>query len=275
MFASSLSSLASTILRGARHRARSWLPAGPTEAELPHEWRAWLNEHVQLRTRLPEALRSQHETLVMKFLAEKPFIGCAGLEVTEQMRVVIAGYACLLVLSRGMRAYSHVREILVYPGAFVARRTSTGAGGLVHEHMQVLRGESSSLGQVVLSWEDVLTPTGFGHNLVIHEFAHQLDQAKGAANGAPFTFASKPQRQRWAKVMSREFEQHQRNASFGEQTLLSHYGATSPAEFFAVCSEVFFELPRAMRYVHPALYKELNQYYRLSPADWFASTPLS
>jgi Mlc titration factor MtfA (ptsG expression regulator) len=244
------------------------------ETEFPHDWRTWLNEHVQLRTRLPDVLRLRHETLVLKFLADKPFIGCAGLEISEQMRVVIAGYACLLVLARGMRAYSHVREILVYPGAFVARRTNTGADGLVHQHMQVLRGESSSLGQVVLSWDDVLTPAGFGHNLVVHEFAHQLDQAKGAANGAPFTFASKPQRQQWANVMRREFEQHQRNASFGEQTLLSHYGATSPAEFFAVCSEVFFELPQAMRYVHPALYKELSQYYRLWPADWFGPGPL-
>lgn len=262
MSASSLSSFASSILRGVRRRAA---------IEFPPEWRAWLDEHVQLRARLPAPLQLRHEKLVLDFVARKPFIGCAGLEVTEQMRVVVAGYACLLVLARGMHAYSHVREILLYPGQFAAHRAGMGADGLVHEHVQVLHGESSSLGQVVLSWADVLEPLGFGHNLVVHEFAHQLDQAKGVANGAPFTSAGKPQRERWASVMLREFERHRRNASLGEQTLLSHYGASSPAEFFAVCSEVFFELPQAMRYVHPALYGELSRYYGLEPADWFGA----
>lgn len=265
----SLSLFASSLLHSAGHRARAWLGAGSAETVFPPAWRTWLEEHVPLSARLPQALRLRHEALVLQFVARKPFIGCAGLEVNEQMRVVIAGTACLLVLAKGMSAYAHVREVLVYPGGFVARRASQGADGLVHEHQQVLLGESSSFGQVVLSWADVLGPAGWGHNLVVHEFAHQLDQAKGAANGAPFTFAAKPQRERWADVMSREFAQHQRNAAAGEQTLLSHYGATSPAEFFAVCSEVFFELPQAMRYVHPALYQELSQYYRLSPADWF------
>jgi Mlc titration factor MtfA (ptsG expression regulator) len=184
------------------------------------------------------------------------------------MRVVVAGHACLLVLARGMSAYSHVREILVYPGEFIARRNNTRAEGVVHEHAQVLRGESSSLGQVVLSWADVLAPAGSGHNLVVHEFAHQLDQAKGAANGAPFTYARASQRQRWAEVMRREFDQHQRHTHWGEPTLLSPYGATSPAEFFAVCSEVFFEQPQAMASIHPALYAELSGYYRLDPARW-------
>jgi Mlc titration factor MtfA (ptsG expression regulator) len=271
MFASSLSSFASSLLQGAGQRARSWLPLGCPETEFPEEWRAWMRAQVPLCAVLPQELRHSHEDLVLKFLARKPFIGCAGLEVTDEMRVVIAGHACLLVLGRGLSAYAQLREILLYPGEFVARRRQVGSDGVVHEHAQVLRGESSSLGQVVLSWADVLAPAGPGHNVVVHEFAHQLDQAKGGANGAPFTVASAAQRQRWAAVMSQEFAQHQRNAAFGEPTLLSHYGATSPAEFFAVCSEVFFALPQAMRYVHPALYTELSRYYRLEPADWYAS----
>lgn len=242
---------------------------------MPPEWRAWLDAHVPLRARMPAPLRRRHEELVLKFVARKPFIGCAGLEVTEQMRVVVAGHACLLILARGFNAYAHVREVLLYPGQFVARRTSVGEGGLLYEHAQVLHGESSSLGQVVLSWDDVLHPMGWGHNLVVHEFAHQLDQAKGAANGAPFTWAGTSQRQRWAAIMSLEFEQHQRNASLGEETLLSHYGATSPAEFFAVCCEVFFELPQAMRYVHPSVYKELGAYFGLSPAEWLEAPRLA
>jgi len=264
-----LSSFASSVLPGIRRRVTPWLPFAREAAACPPEWRTWLDAHVPLRARLPAALRLRHEELVMKFVARKPFLGCAGLEVTEQMRVVVAGHACLLVLARGWSAYAHVREILMYPGAFAATRVDMGAGGLVHEQVQVLHGESSSFGQVVLSWHDVLHPSGFGHNLVVHEFAHQLDQAKGRANGAPFTWASRARRERWAAVMSREFAQHQRSALLGEQTLLSHYGATDPAEFFAVCSEVFFELPQAMRYVHPSVYGELSRYYGLSPADWF------
>ncbi len=260
----SLSSLASSVLQG----AKSWLPRSRQRA-MPPQWREWLDAHIPLRAKLPAALRQRHESLVLKFVAQKPFIGCAGLEVTEHMRVVIAGQACLLILARGWSAYAHVRQILLYPGVFAARRAEPGDDGLVHEHVQVLHGESSTYGHVVLSWADVLHPTAFGHNLVVHEFAHQLDQAKGRANGAPFTTASLARRQRWAAVMTREFEQHQRSAYFGEQTLLSHYGATNPAEFFAVCTEVFFELPQAMRYVHPSLYRELSQYFGVSPAEWF------
>lgn len=258
-----------SILRGAARSARALLPRRGQATEFPAHWRTWMHERVALCARLPEALRQRHEALVLKFLARKPFIGCAGLEVTEQMRVIVAASACLLVLGQGMGAYAHVREVLVYPGEFVARRATADASGVIHEHAQVLQGESSSLGQVVLSWPDVVTPAGSGHNLVVHEFAHQLDQAKGAANGAPFTFASTAQRQRWADVMTREFEQHRRNAQLGEQTLLSHYGAMNPAEFFAVCSEVFFDMPQAMKYVHPALYTELSRYYRVDPASWF------
>jgi len=259
------------MVRRARDTAQAWLPSLGSPAEFPEQWRAWLRERVPLSARLPQPLRLRHEALVLDFVRRKPFIGCAGFEVTEEVRVVVAGHACLLILARGKSAYDHVREVLVYPGEFVTRRERAGPDGLVHENVQVLRGESSSLGQVVLSWDGVVQQSHVGHNLVIHEFAHQLDQAKGAANGAPFTAASAARLQRWAGIMSREYAQHQRNTYFGEQTLLSPYGATDPAEFFAVCAEAFFELPQAMKYVHPTLYDELGAYFRLDPAGWFGA----
>jgi Mlc titration factor MtfA (ptsG expression regulator) len=268
---SHLSSFAASALRSAGHKVRALFPHLSANREFPAHWRTWLRESVPLTTRLPESLRQRHEALVLEFIAKKPFLGCAGFEVTEEVRVVVAGHACLLILARGLGAYAHVRQILMYPGEFAARRSAIGMDGVVQEHVQVMHGESSSLGHVVLSWADIQHPGDAGHNLVVHEFAHQLDQAKGAANGAPFTVASKARRERWAEVMSREFRQHQVNAQFGEQTLLSHYGATNPSEFFAVCAEVFFELPQAMKYVHPSLYGELKSYFRLDPADWFGS----
>jgi Mlc titration factor MtfA (ptsG expression regulator) len=271
VFVNNLSSFATSMLRRARHSAKAWLPAQSAEAGFPEVWRVWLRDRVPLSARLPESLRLRHESLVLDFIRRKPFIGCAGFEVTEEVRVVVAGHACLLILGRGKSAFDPVREVLVYPAEFVTRRQRVGSDGLVHENAQVLRGESSSLGQVVLSWADAVHQSHAGQNLVIHEFAHQLDQAKGAANGAPFRAASTTQRQRWAKIMSREYAQHQRNTNLGEQTLLSPYGATNPAEFFAVCAEAFFELPQAMKYVHPTLYNELGGYFRLDPAAWFGA----
>jgi Mlc titration factor MtfA (ptsG expression regulator) len=273
VFANNLSSLAASMLRRARHSAKAWLPSQGAGAEFPEAWRGWLRERVPLSARLPEPLRLRHESLVLDFVGRKPFIACAGFELTEEVRVVVAGHACLLILGRGMGAFDHVREVLVYPAGFVARRERLGPEGLVHEDAQVLLGESSSLGQVVLSWADAVQPSHLGQNLVIHEFAHQLDQAKGAANGAPFIAASATRLQRWAKVMSREYAQHQSNTQLGEQTLLSPYGATNPAEFFAVCAEAFFELPQAMKYLHPTLYAELGRYFRLDPAGWFGAIP--
>jgi Mlc titration factor MtfA (ptsG expression regulator) len=268
---SQLSSFAASLLRGAAQQARAFLPESPAAADISPQWRDWLREHVPLVNRLPEELRQRHEALVREFVARKPFIGCAGFEVTEQVRVVVAGQACLLILARGIAAYQHVREVLVYPGAFAARRVSVGPDQVVQDHVQALHGESSTWGQVVLSWEDVLTPPSTGHNLVAHEFAHQLDQAKGRANGAPFVVAQRARRERWAAVMNRAFEQHRLATALGEQTLLSAYGATDPAEFFAVSVETFFEMPQALKYVHPALYAELGAYFGLDPAAWFAA----
>jgi Mlc titration factor MtfA (ptsG expression regulator) len=270
VFVSQLSSFAASALRGATRQVRALLPASPAAAGIQPHWRAWLREHVPIVSRLPKELRERHEALVREFVAHKPFIGCAGFEVTEQARVVVAGHACLLILSRGMAAYRHVREVLVYPGAFAARRASVGPDQVVWEHVQVLHGESSSLGQVVLSWEDIASPASVGHNLVAHEFAHQLDQAKGKANGAPFLVARRARRERWAAVMNHAFEQHRLATAYGEPTLLSAYGATDPAEFFAVSVEAFFEMPQAVKYVHPALYAELGSYFGLDPAAWVA-----
>ena len=134
----------------------------------------------------------------------------------------------------------------------------------------MLSGESWSQGQVILSWQDTLdgaaTPND-GNNVVIHEFAHQLDQATGAANGAP-ALARRAHYERWSAVLGAEFEALQARTVRGQDTLFSDYGATDPAEFFAVISEVFFEQPRRMAAEHPALYQELRVFYQLDPLSW-------
>jgi Mlc titration factor MtfA (ptsG expression regulator) len=222
---------------------------------------------------MPAPLRQQLERLVKQFLHQKRFVGCAGLELTEEMRVTIAAQACLLLLNRPSRVYPGLHTVLVYPGAFLVPRREQDAAGVVTETRQDLLGESWGDGRVVLSWEHVrragLEPEGT-HNVVLHEFAHQLDSESGSNNGAPWL--GSPERYRsWSETLSRDFELLRRDAWFGYRDVLDPYGATNPAEFFAVATESFFEQPHALASRHPALYAEFQAYYRVDPRDWLAA----
>lgn len=240
------------------------------ERPFPAAWREILKHRVPYVRILPVDLQLQLKRHIQVFLAEKTFIGCDGLTITDEMRVTIAAQACLLILNRARGYYPKLREILVYPSSFVVEREHTDGIGVAHHARQVLAGESWERGQVVLSWHDTLagaaTPDD-GQNVVIHEFAHQLDQETGAANGAP-VLPRRDQYARWAKVLGAEFRHLQTAASEQQETLFNNYGASDPAEFFAVISEVFFEQPRRMADEHPALYRELALFYRLDPLSW-------
>jgi hypothetical protein len=236
----------------------------------PAAWRDILKRRVPYVRAMPADLQLQLKQHIQVFLAEKAFIGCDGLEVTDEMRVTIAAQACLLILNRPRDYYPNLRQILVYPGSFVVRREHTDGIGVAHHARQVLSGESWSEGQVVLSWHDTLEGAAIpddGQNVVIHEFAHQLDQETGFANGAP-VLARREHYKRWSRVLGAEFRLLQRRTALGVDTLFSNYGATDPAEFFAVISEVFFEQPQRMATEHPALYHELTRLYRLDPLSW-------
>jgi Mlc titration factor MtfA (ptsG expression regulator) len=154
----------------------------------PEASREILKRRVPYFRLLPADLQLQLKRHIQVFLAEKPFIGCADLEVTDEMRVTIAAQACLLILNRRTNYFANLRQILVYPGAFTVDRVGADAAGVLQERRHVLSGESWSQGQVVLSWDDVVEAAAVvddGRNVVIHEFAHQLDQENGHANGAP------------------------------------------------------------------------------------------
>ena len=236
----------------------------------PAAWRAILDRRVPYVRRLPPDLKRQLEQHIQVCIAEKQFIGCDGLEMSDEVRVTIAAQACLLILNRRTDYYPNLRQILVYPGAFIIERLRAEPSGILQEQRQVLSGESWTHGQVVISWEDALEGAAIaddGRNVVIHEFAHQLDQQKGYANGAPW-LGRRDRYARWSQVMSREFARLQECAATAQPSLFSHYGATNPAEFFAVVSEVFFEQPREMAAMHPALYGELRIFYRFDPASF-------
>ena len=236
----------------------------------PAAWRAILKRRVPYFRALPADLQLQLKRHIQVFVAEKAFIGCDGLEITEEIRVTIAAQACLLILNRPADYYPALTQILVYPRPFVVDRGHTDEAGVAHHGHQVLSGESWSQGQVILSWQDTLqgaaTPDD-GQNVVIHEFAHQLDQATGAANGAP-ALARRAHYERWSAVLGAEFEALKARTARREGTLFDDYGASDPAEFFAVISEVFFEQPQRMASEHPALYQELRAFYQLDPLSW-------
>lgn len=252
-------------LRLARVLARSLAPA-----QL-----AIIERNVAQYRGMPAPLRAQLQKLVKQFLHQKRFVGCAGLELTEEMRVTIAAQACLLLLNRPSRVYPGLHTVLVYPGAFLVPRREQDAAGVVTETRQDLLGESWGDGRVVLSWEHVRRAgheTEGTHNVVLHEFAHQLDSESGSNNGAPWL--GSPERYRsWSETLSRDFELLRRDAWFGYRDVLDPYGATNPAEFFAVATESFFEQPHALASRHPELYAEFQAYYRVDPRDWLARPP--
>ena len=202
-------------------------------------------------------------------MAKKRFVGCGGLELTDQIKLTIAAEACLLLLNRGWSVYPKLYSILVYPTAFRAEREQRQADGTVAMAGHNLLGESWSNGKVILSWDDVASGVADftdGHNVVLHEFAHQLDSESGSTNGAP------PLRHNsyksWATVLSGNFEDLKWRSMRHQKTVMDEYGTTNPAEFFAVATETFFEKPQQLHKKRPELYRELSEYYQLDPRKW-------
>ena len=229
-----------------------------------------LRKNVPVYSRMPTDLQLQLKRLIRQFLYEKKFIGCDGLEVTDEIRVTIAAKAGMLLLNRPTRVYPDLKMILVYPSAFVAPRIETGLGGVVTHGNQTLSGESWSDGRVILAWDHVQKNNPHlpdGHDVVLHEFAHQLDSESGRTNGAPL-LKNKARYQRWSETMSREFSLLQEAAETQAESVLDYYGATNPAEFFAVATESFFEKSRQMARYHPDLFDQLRAYYQVDPRDW-------
>jgi len=220
--------------------------------------------------------RVELQHLVKHFLHHKTFVGCGGLEVTEEMRVTIAAQACLLLLGRPSKVYPGLHAVLVYPGAFLAPRNEVDAAGVVTATRQDLLGESWGDGRVILSWEHVRragNPAEGTHNVVLHEFAHQLDSESGSTNGAPFLGSAERYRS-WSATLARDFALLRRDTAWGYRDVLDPYGATNPAEFFAVATETFFELPHALAARHPALYAEFQAYFRVDPREWLDAPPV-
>lgn len=236
----------------------------------PAPWRKILRQRLSIYRHLPPDTQRQLQNLIKEFLQDKRFVGCAGQVIDDEVRLVIAAQACLLLLNRSTSKYRSLRSILVYPSVFMVAREERDEAGVVSDRRHVLSGESWSDGKVVLAWDEVARSVADfhdGHNVVLHEFAHQLDSEHGPADGAP-TLSSRNAYKSWSSAFAEEFATLQQQAHVGQRSLLDHYGASNPAEFFAVATETFFEKPREMRQQHAVLYKELKSFYCVDPAQW-------
>ncbi len=236
----------------------------------PPEWDALLARRWGTYPLLPEEDRRELQGHVWVLLNEKRFEGCSGVEVTDEMRVLVAAQAALLLLHRETDYFPRLVAILIYPDSFRSPRQHHDEIGVITEHHEVLAGESWDRGTVILAWDEVrrgLRGHGDGYNVVLHEFAHQIDCENGPADGFP-GLSRRQARAEWARVMSDAFETLGRDSDRGRWTFLDPYGAQDPAEFFAVATESFFECPRDLRREMPEVYEQLRRFYRQDPAAW-------
>ena len=236
---------------------------------LQPEWLAIVERNVLYYRILAPEDRLELQGLIQVFLAEKHFEGCEALKITDEIRLTIAAQACILLLRRKTDFYPSLLSILVYPHAYVAPIRRREPGGIFSEGVQALAGQTWDKGSLVLSWDDVLRGASDirdGRNIVFHEFAHQLDNEAGLADGAPLLPRSSMYTA-WARILGREYRALIDSIEHNRPTLIDSYAATNPAEFFAVATEFFFEKPVQLKERHPELYEELRIFYEQDPAS--------
>ena len=234
------------------------------------EWLALL-EKVPLYQRMPQDLRHDLEPLVRQFLADIEFVGCQGLEITDEMRLTIATQACVLVVSHGFDVLGELQSVLVYPEEFVVEESEVDETGVVTEGSRAISGQTLDTDKIILSWRDVQEAgkTDDGYNVVLHEFAHYLDHSVGGSLTAPRPDSTST----WHEILDVEYKALCDDVDRGAATLIDPYGAEDPAEFFAVATETFFELPNDLAHHHPALYTLLRDFYALDPTTWLSPEP--
>jgi Mlc titration factor MtfA (ptsG expression regulator) len=231
----------------------------------PENWQKILEKNISYYHLLNSHDRSELRRHMQIFLHEKKFEGLNGFEITDEIRVTIAAQACILLLHRDTDYYPTLHTILVYPHPFYSNIRQYLPGGIVAESSQGRLGESWYRGPVILSWDDVNRAAhdhNDGHNVVFHEFAHQLDSESGGADGAP-QLPKISSYIAWARVLGGEYQDLLDHLSHHLKSDIDSYGATNPAEFFAVVTEYFFEKPIQLKKLHPELYEQFKNFYKL------------
>jgi len=229
-------------------------------------WETALAQAPVLR-QLAAGERLRLRVLSSRFLHDKSIVGARGLAVTEEMRVAIAAQACLLILNLDLDYFDGWHEVIVYPDTFVADHEEHDDAGVVHKTRRALDGEAWERGPVILSWEDAqpgAQPHGPGSNVILHELAHKLDLLNGSANGMPPLHAGMSQ-PAWTEALASAYDDLNLQLDRDHHTAIDPYAAENPAEFFAVLTENFFELPEHVYATYPKVYEAFKQFYRQDP----------
>ena len=260
------------IFNWLKQRRRTKILATP----FPENWNQFIHENVRHVRHLTLDQQLKLRRMVQIFVAEKNWEGCGGLTLTDEMKVTIASLACLLVV--GMDEdwlFEHVLSILVYATGYVASASHDSGMSSVIDAGQPRLGEAWWQGPVILSWTDALAGgrrESTGRNLVLHEFAHQLDMMNGRiCDGTP-PLRTREEHERWVSVLGPVFDQLVEDCRSGHHALIDCYGAKNPAEFFAVLTEKFFEQPNVLLHHHEPAYRVLRDFYGLDPATWHSET---
>jgi len=238
--------------------------------QFPDNWLEIIKRNVPIYSLLSAVDQKELQRHILIFIAEKLFEGCGGLPITDEIKVTIAAQACILLLHRKTNYYPGLSSILVYPRSYIAHINRNLPGGIVAAGPEIRLGESWHHGSVVLSWDDVrrtAVDIHDGHNVVLHEFAHQIDSSFAKGDSTPVlkstsTFIA------WARILQKEYQKLRRQVSLDSATALDKYGAVNPAEFFAVATEYFFVKPKQLQRLHLELYEELKRFYQQDPARW-------
>lgn len=260
------------IFHWLKQRRRARILATP----FPEFWNQIIRSNMRNARFLQSDQQQKLRRLVQIFVAEKNWEGCGGLTVTDEIKVTIATHACLLVVGMDKDwLFEHVLSILVYATGYIAPESHVSGTGLVIDTGQSRLGEAWWRGPVILSWADTLAGGRWespGRNLVLHEFAHQLDMMNGRiCDGTP-PLGTRAQHERWVSVLGPIFDQLVKDCRNGHRGLIDCYGAKNPAEFFAVLTETFFEQPEALRHHQEEAYRLLSDFYGLNPAEWHSDT---
>lgn len=227
-------------------------------------WRDALRRCAPAR-RLGASDQATLRVLATLFLDRKSVEPVQGLHLDDADRVLLATHACLPILKLDIDWYEGWRSVIVYPDAFIPRRQQVDAAGVVHQSNAALAGEAWGRGPVILSWADVLKiGERAGHNVVVHEMAHKLDMLNGDANGFP-PLHRRMDRRVWSQVFSSTWDRMNEAQRNGVALPIDPYALESPAEFFAVVSEMFFEEPATLQQQLPDVYRQLEQFYRQHP----------
>ncbi len=231
---------------------------------VPRDWDDWLRADLPIFGCLTTTEQSGLIDIARVLLAEKEWVGVGGFELTERKKLCIAAQAALLLLHIKHDYYRFVKVVRVTPSTYEIQQR-----GAVVDQVAVL-GHTSREGYVTVSWDAVkggARNPNDGHNVVFHEFSHQLDFLDEYADGTP-PLSDRKEFKQWVEVMTEHYEQLVGRVKDGKPSVLRAYGAQDPCEFFAVATESFFEKPRTLKRTLPDLYDALRSYYNQDPAAW-------